>query len=218
MLDSNIFSNIPFFSSLQTPVLEALSDIAIIKNFASGDILFYEKDDENEIFYLLEGALKFYKVDRFENEIFLYQLRSNSMIFDISKFCNDNIITCYANCEFTTDSQVLIFNSKKFTKLMENNHDLMKLILRESFRMIQQFQCIISRNVVYDGTAKVAHMLANDLDNFNNLKKHEIAYILHIQPETLSRILTKLVRNEIIIIDKNNVKILNMAELQEIYE
>lgn len=54
--------------------------------------------------------------------------------------------------------------------MIENNTKFMKIILNESFRMIQQFQCIISRNVVYDGTAKVAHMLAHDLETFNTLK------------------------------------------------
>ena len=84
--------------------------------------------------------------------------------------------------------------------------------------MIQQLQCIISRDVVFDGTAKVAHMLVNDLKNFNAFKKHETAYMLHIQPETLSRILKKLTRNGIIEIEKNCVKILNLDELRDIYE
>ena len=98
------------------------------------------------------------------------------------------------------------------------NHALMTKILQESFAMIQQMQCIISRDVVFDGTAKVAHMLVNDLINFNKLKKHEIAYMLHIQPETLSRILNKLTRNGTIEIEKNSVVVLNEKELREIYE
>jgi CRP/FNR family transcriptional regulator len=42
--------------------------------------------------------------------------------------------------------------------------------------------------------------------------------MLHIQPETLSRILKKLIRNDIIEIDKNNVVILDLEALKEIYE
>jgi len=98
------------------------------------------------------------------------------------------------------------------------NHRLMTKILEESFKMIQQMQCIISRDVVFDGTAKVAHMLVNELETFNRLKKHEIAYMLHIQPETLSRILNKLTRNGTIEIEKNSVVVLNIQELKDIYE
>jgi len=208
----------PFFNCLDDEILDKLSKIATLKKYVSSDVLFYEKENRNEIFYLIEGAIKFYKVDRFDSEIFLYKIISNSMIFDISKLCEEHIVSCYANAEFLEDSKVLIFNNIKFRELMHANHDFMKIVLKESFKMIQQLQCIINRDVVFDGTAKVAHMLANDLRNFNELRKHEIAYMLHIQPETLSRILRKLTRNRIIDIDKNCVKILNIDELREIYE
>ncbi len=208
----------PFFNCLDDDILEQLSQIATMKKHVYSDVLFYEKDSQNEIFYLVEGAIKFYKVDRFDNEIFLYKIISNSIVFDIAKMCDEHVMSCYANAEFLEDSKVLVFNSIKFRELMKINQDFMRVVLKESFRMIQQLQCIISRDVVFDGTAKVAHMLVNDLRNFNTLKKHETAYMLHIQPETLSRILKKLTRNGIIEIEKNCVKILNLDELREIYE
>jgi CRP/FNR family transcriptional regulator len=218
LVEVKYLSNIPFFSSLEDDVLQELSKIVKVKNFVFSDILFYEKDSQNEIFFLVDGAIKFYKVDRFDNEIFLYKIISNSIVFDIAKMCDDHVMSCYANAEFLEDSSVLVFDSIKFRELMQTNHNFMSVVMRESFRMIQQLQCIISRDVVFDGTAKVAHMLVNDLRNFNTLKKHETAYMLHIQPETLSRILKKLTRNGIIEIEKNCVKILNLDELREIYE
>ncbi len=218
MVDVKFLRDIPFFNSLDDEAIEQLSKIATLKEYVGSDVLFYENDDKNDIFYLLEGAIKFYKVDRFDNEIFLYKIISNSIVFDIAKMCKEHIMTCYANAEFLEDSRVLVFNNEKFRELMQTNHDFTKIVLKESFRMIQQLQCIISRDVVFDGTAKVAHMLVNDLRNFNTLKKHETAYMLHIQPETLSRILKKLTRNGIIEIERNCVKILNLDELREIYE
>jgi len=218
LVDIDFLKEIPFFSSLELSTIEKLSQIITLKKFVAGDILFYEKDEQNEIYYLLDGTVKLYKVDRFDSEIFLYQLTANSMIFDIAKFCEERVITCYSNSEFLEDSKVLIFDSQKFKEIIKENQDFMKVILKESFKMIQQLQCIINRDVVFDGTAKVSHMIANDLDNFNKLKKHEIAYMLHIQPETLSRILKKLIRNETIDIEKNNVKILNIEQLKDIYE
>lgn len=218
MVDKKHIKNIPFFSSLSDNLLTELEKISKIKKFYSGDVLFYEKDQQNEIFYLIDGTIKFYKVDRFDSEIFLYQIISNTLIFDISKFCSEHIMSCYANAEFTSDSEVLVFDNIKFRELLYENQELMRVVMKESFKMIQQLQCIISRDVVFDGTAKVAHMLVEDLQNFNSLKKHEVAYMLHIQPETLSRILKKLARNGTIEIDKNCVKILNLDDLREIYE
>ncbi|MBL0686712.1 MAG: Crp/Fnr family transcriptional regulator [Sulfurospirillum sp.] len=218
MVEVRHLKSIPFFNCLKDDILEQLSQIATIRKYVNSDILFYEKDTQDVIFYLVSGAIKFYKVDRFDNEIFLYKITSDSIIFDIAKICDEHILSCYANAEFLEDSTILIFNGVKFRELMKINRDFMSVVLRESFKMIQQLQCIISRDIVFDATAKVAHMLIDNLNNFNSLKKHEIAYMLHIQPETLSRILKKLTRNKIISIEKNYIKISNIDKLKEICE
>jgi len=213
-----LVSSLPLFESLEETDIETIASFSSVKHHKRGDVLFYEKDTKDAIYYIINGSVKFYKVDRFDNEIFLYKLYSSSLIFNVSKLVDSFFISCYANAEFLEDSMVLSIQSEPFRKMIYSNHRLMTMILQESFKMIQQMQCIISRDVVFDGTAKVAHMLVNELETFNNLKKHEIAYMLHIQPETLSRILNKLTRNGTIEIDKNSVVILNVQELKDIYE
>lgn len=208
----------PFLGSLPASLIEEISSFCTIKNFAKDEILYYENDEVDTIYYILNGSIKFYKVDRFDNEIFLYKLSKNSLIFDLSKLCEEFILQCYANAEFLEESEILSINAKKFKELMGKSPELMRRVMKESFLMIQQMQCIISRDIVFDGTAKVAHMIDNDLDYFNKLKKHEVAYMLHIQPETLSRILKKLSRNNIIEIEHNKINVLNKKELKEIYE
>ncbi|MDD3343052.1 MAG: Crp/Fnr family transcriptional regulator [Sulfurospirillaceae bacterium] len=213
-----IVASLPLFDSLAPHDIDTITSFCTVKNYQEGDVLFYEKDNKDSIYYIIQGAVKFYKVDRFDNEIFLYKLYSHSLIYNVSKLTDKFFVSCYANAEFLEESQILIIQSVPFRQMIYNNHQLMGKILEESFSMIQQMQCIISRDVVFDGTAKVAHMLVNDLQTFNKLKKHEIAYMLHIQPETLSRILNKLTRNGTIEIEKNNIIILNIQELKDIYE
>lgn len=211
-------ASIPLFDSLTEEEKDAIASFCAVKTYKHGDVLFYEKDNKDAIYYIITGSIKFYKVDRFDNEIFLYKLYSNSLIFNVSKLIDSFFISCYANAEFLEDSRILSIQSAPFRDMIYDNQRLMQKILQESFSMIQQMQCIISRDVVFDGTAKVAHMLVNDLQTFNKLKKHEIAYMLHIQPETLSRILNKLTRNGTIEVEKNNIVILNIQELKDIYE
>lgn len=210
--------SIELFSDLQEDTLNFLCDHSKLQYYNNGEILYYEKEQRNEIFFIVNGALKFYKVDRFDNEIFLYKLSENALVFDISKMCEEHVMSCYANAEFMAESEVIVFESDKFREMIRQDPMLMRKVLRESFQSIQQLQCIISRDVVFDGTAKVAHMIINELETFNSLKKHEIAYMLHIQPETLSRILKKLTRNGIISIEKNNVVVLEEDELRDIFE
>jgi len=214
----SLIASLPLFEGLNKEDIDRISSFCSVRSHKEGDVLFYEKDTKDAVYYIVEGSVKFYKVDRFENEIFLYKLYSNSLIFNVSKLIDSFFISCYANAEFLEDSKILCIQSKPFREMIYANHALMTRILEESFKMVQQMQCIISRDVVFDGTAKVAHMLMHDLQTFNRIKKHEIAYMLHIQPETLSRILNKLTRNGTIAIEKNAVVILNEKELREIYE
>ena len=218
MSSREIVANLPLFESLEPNTIDKIVSFSSIKTYQEGDVLFYEKDDKDSIYYIIEGSIKFYKVDRFDNEIFLYKLYSHSLIYNVSKFTDKFFVSCYANAEFLEDSHILVIQSTPFRDMIYSNHQLMGKILEESFSMIQQMQCIISRDVVFDGTAKVAHMLVNELQTFNRLKKHEIAYMLHIQPETLSRILNKLMRNGTIEVEKNNIVILDIQELKDIYE
>ncbi|NOX15183.1 MAG: Crp/Fnr family transcriptional regulator [Epsilonproteobacteria bacterium] len=207
----------PLLKSLPQELIEEILSFCKIKRFVKDEVLFYENDEVKNIYYILQGSVKFYKVDRFDNEIFLYKLSKNSLIFDLSKLCEEYILQCFANAEFLEDSKILAIEAKKFKALMKTNQNLMRRIMKESFLMIQQMQCIISRDIVFDGTAKVAHMIDNDLKDFNSLKKHEIAYMLHMQPETLSRILKKLTRIGVIVMQNNQVFIQKPEELREIY-
>jgi len=214
----SLIASLPLFEGLDKEDIDRISSFCSVRSHKEGDVLFYEKDTKDSIYYIIEGSVKFYKVDRFDNEIFLYKLYSNSLIFNVSKMIDSFFISCYANAEFLEDSKILSIQSTPFREMIYSHHALTTRILEESFKMVQQMQCIISRDVVFDGTAKVAHMLVHDLHTFNRIKKHEIAYMLHIQPETLSRILNKLTRNGTIAIEKNAVVILNETELREIYE
>ena len=81
-----------------------------------------------------------------------------------------------------------------------------------------QLQCLVNRELVFDATAKVAFMLKQDLAMFNKLKRQEVSFMLHIQPETLSRVLKKLSREGIINIENGYVAIEDNEKLISIFK
>ena len=216
--DSAFLETILFFSGLEEEILQRLQECSYLKEYNEGEILYYEKEKSDNLYFVIKGGLKFYKVDRFDNEIFLYQLKENSFVFDVAKFCEEGRFVCYANAEFTKKSLVINLESRSFREILNSSNELMKRVLKEALLTISELQCIINRDIVFDGTAKVAHMLATDLEEFNRLKKHEIAYKLHIQPETLSRILRKLTRNGAVLVEKNIVIVKDIEALYEIFK
>lgn len=214
----SILASLEFFNHLGDEELHSLACNVRIFDFNPKEILFYEGDVKSRLYYLLSGEIKFYKVDRFDNEIFLYYLECNSMISDTTHIGNFIQRPCFANTEFTKKSQVLAFDDSYFFNLMSRDFAISSYFFKEVCRRIEQLEKVIKRDVVHDGTAKVAHMIVNDTKRFNSLKKHEIAYELHMQPETLSRILKKMVRNDLIFVDKGSMVIRKIEGLKEIYE
>jgi len=77
---------------------------------------------------------------------------------------------------------------------------------------------LVNREFIFDSVAKVAMMLSTDLDMFNKLKRYDVSLMLHIQPSTLSRVLSRLKHNGIINIERGKVIIVNAKGLSKIYE
>ncbi len=213
----SILSNLEFFAHLNESEIDFLVKSCEIIEYDENEVLFYERDEKDKMYYLIEGEIKIYKVDRFDNEIFLYYLNVHDLVTDFIDM-EAKLKACYANAVFTKKSRVICIDFEIFIKLLQQNVKFYQNFIKECKRRLDRLERVITRDVVYDGTAKVAYELTNNLDKFNSLKKHEIAYELHMQPETLSRILAKMVRNGLIKIVKNRVKILDIDELRGIYE
>ncbi len=216
MLIEETIKKIDFFSNLTEEQVDLISSISTISTYPKDSILYYESDSQKNLLFLIEGLIKIYKVDKFNNEIFLYHIYKNSMISELTSL-EENDIYCFSNAEFIEDSMVLSINFEKFQEhfLSKNilTSELIKILLKKTHRL----QCIINRELVFDATAKVAFMLNQDLDMFNKLKRQEVAFMLHIQPETLSRVLKRLTRNGIITTEQGQVKITNEKALVSIF-
>jgi len=139
----------------------------------------------------------------------------DTLISEISSLDDD--ITCLSTVEFLKDSVVLEVDFAVFKEYFVLTNILTNQLLAEVLRKNKQLYCIIDREVVFDAMAKVAYSLYDDLTMFNKLKRQEVASMLHIQPATLSRILKKLVRQEIIEIETTQIEILQKDQLKIIF-
>lgn len=210
-------NNISFFNTLTNQQKEEIASISVVNKYQKNTILYYESDTNKNILFLLSGLLKIFKVDKFDNEIFLYHIHKNSMISELSSI-KQNDIYCFSNAEFVEDSEILSMNFEKFNELFLSKNILTIELMEVLLDKTHQLQCIVNRELVFDATAKVAFMLSNDLEMFNKLKRQEVSFMLHIQPETLSRVLKKLTRNETIEIDNSKVKIKNQKALEYVFK
>ncbi|MDD3054682.1 MAG: Crp/Fnr family transcriptional regulator [Aliarcobacter sp.] len=216
MTVQKIIRKISFFNNLSDEQINIIASISTVSKQPNKSILYYESDINKNLLFLVEGLIKIYKVDKFNNEIFLYHIYKNSMISELTS-TNNKEIYCFSNAEFIEDSIVLSINFEKFQEYFLSKNILTMELLEVLLNKTHQLQCIVNRELVFDATAKVAFMLSQDLEMFNRLKRQEVSFMLHIQPETLSRVLKRLSRNEIIQVDFGTVKITNNEALVSIF-
>jgi len=205
-----------FFKILSEDELDVLYGISKLNSYPRGYTLYYEEEIKDKIYFLVEGVAKTYKVDRQDNEIFLNYIYDNTLISEVSSLDNNEIV-CLANTEFIKDSIVLEVNFLAFKEYFLQTNILTIQFLNEILRKNKQLYCIIDREVVFDAMAKVAYSLYDDLEMFNKLKRQEVASMLHIQPATLSRVLKKLLRQNIIEAETTKISILQREELKKIF-
>ena len=214
---SQSIRSLDFFENLNDEQIDVLSNFSFISKYEKDSILFYETDLKTNLLFLVRGLIKIYKYDKFDNEIFLYHIYSNSLISELSNI-NTNEIYCFSNASFIEDSVVLSIDFLKLQEHFLNNNLLVKELMSSLLKKTNQLQSLVNRELVFDATAKVAYMLVSDLKMFNNLKRQDVSFMLHIQPETLSRVLKKLSRDNIIEIENQQVIIKDEIALNSIFK
>ena len=213
----NILKRQDFFNSLNEEQIEQLALITSSHNYEKEYILYYEQEISPYLYFLVKGLAKAYKIDKHDNETFLYYMYEHSMLSEISDV-HANALDSFSNVAFVEESQVLQINYKKFKELFLDKNILCREFTNAIIEHSLQMQSLINREFIFDAVSKVSMMLHEDLEMFNKLKRHEISLMLHIQPATLSRVLNRLKRNNIIDIIHGQVAILNDRELEEIYK
>ena len=214
---SQSIRSLDFFENLSDEQIDVLSNFSFISKYEKDSILFYETDLKTNLLFLVNGLIKIYKYDKFDNEIFLYHIYSNSLISELSNI-NTNEIYCFSNASFIEDSVVLSIDFLKLQEHFLNNNLLVKELMSSLLKKTNQLQSLVNRELVFDATAKVAYMLVSDLKMFNNLKRQDVSFMLHIQPETLSRVLKKLSRDNIIEVENQQVIIKDEIALNSIFK
>ncbi|MCT7522714.1 Crp/Fnr family transcriptional regulator [Aliarcobacter cryaerophilus] len=214
---SQSIRSLDFFENLSDEQIDVLSNFSFISKYEKDSILFYETDLKTNLLFLVSGLIKIYKYDKFDNEIFLYHIYSNSLISELSNI-NTNEIFCFSNASFIEDSVVLSIDFLKLQEHFLNNNLLVKELMSSLLKKTNQLQSLVNRELVFDATAKVAYMLVSDLKMFNNLKRQDVSFMLHIQPETLSRVLKKLSRDNIIEVENQQVIIKDEIALNSIFK
>jgi len=200
------------FASLDDELLEKLVEITTIKRIKKDNILFYEGDTPQYIYALLSGELKLYKMGIKDNEIVLHYFTNPCLVAEMTAFEKINFPA--SAMVIKDETTIALIQIDKFFKLVNENSSFSFGFIKSLTKKIKNLELTINRNLIFDATLKVCSLVEDDPLAFQKFKNIEIAQILNMAPETVSRVLKKLKKIGVLdeknsLIDKNKLTILD---------
>jgi len=207
--------DIQLFSKLSDAHISEIKDNSVIRSYARESIVFYEGDRGEYLYLVIEGTIKLYKTSPKGTQIQINRFEAPAVVGEYACF---ERMPFPATCEFVTDGKIAMVPYELIYKNL-GDQDFSLEIIKSLTSKIMVLSSLIHKETIFSSEAKVAKMLLENSEIFSKLKYNEIASILNLTPETLSRIFKKMKKESIIEVDKNHhVLVRNPEALEMVIE
>lgn len=194
--------NTVLFQNIDEDTIKKIESFTTEHKVSKDNIVFYEGDEPKYLYLLVKGVIKLYKTSSSHKEIVLKYFHENELIGEVANFEG---IPYPATAKAYSDVEFLKVDFEKLKEVIFLNPNLAFNIQTSLIKKIKNLENIISTNLVLDSKERVAKYIYNHCDDFFETKNIEIAEILGVSPETLSRILKFFKDNGIINIKKKYI-------------
>jgi CRP/FNR family transcriptional regulator len=206
--------DIPMFSNLDKKFHKELKENIYIKKYAKNSIVFYEGDESDYFYILLEGSIRLYKTTPKGSQVQIKRMTAPNTIGEYACFEKEPFP---ATCEFISDGKMGLLHFEKVYKYLDDQEFSLGLI-KSLTGKVMLLSALVHKETVLSSEAKVADLMIDKIAIFNKLRNNEIAGILNLTPETFSRIITKFKKESIVKVENGELKILNLDALFMIVE
>ena len=205
---------IPMFSNLDKKFHKELKDSIHVKKFTKNSIVFYEGDESDYLYILLEGTIQLFKTSPKGTQVQIKRMKAPNTIGEYACFEKEPFP---ATCEFISDGVMGLLHFDKVYKYLDNKEFSLGLI-KSLTSKVKVLSSLVHKETILSSEAKVADLMLEKMSTFKRLRNKEIAGILNLTPETLSRIITKFKKESIIHVVDGELKVLNEEVLYMILE
>ncbi|MRJ06658.1 MAG: Crp/Fnr family transcriptional regulator [Epsilonproteobacteria bacterium] len=202
------------FHGLDKEVKEGLRSAVKVKEFKKGSILFLEGDEPRYLHLLLEGEAQVFKSTPRGREIVIHTFSAPSLIGELANLKN---IPFPASCKMISDGKVGFLEFQKVQKYLKKE-GLCFHLMESLLRKMQFLDNLIHNSLLLDTETRIAKLIYENPELFEKLKQHQIASILNIKPETLSRKLLKFKELGIIGHTDGKLRVLNISKIPEYFQ
>ncbi len=217
---SEHLADIPIFNGLTQAQYDELAAIIADKTYKRGQIIFSEGDPGTGLYVVVEGRIKIYKLSMEGKEQILHLWGPGEPFGEVALFTGQNF-PAYA--EPMEKTRVFYIPRQAFADLIEKNPSLALNMLATLSMRLHRFANLIEDLSLKEVSGRLAsHFInlsrqQNDAETITlDLAKGQLASLLGTIPETLSRTLTRMVRQGLINTDGPKIEIINRDELEKL--
>jgi CRP/FNR family transcriptional regulator, dissimilatory nitrate respiration regulator len=220
--DATRIAGIPLFEGLPEDQLRDLASIATAKSFSRGETIFSEGEPGNGFYVTETGRVKIFKLSPEGKEQILHLFGPGEPFGEVPVFEGRNFP---AHAVALESSRMVFFPRSAFIALIKRNPSLALNMLAVLSRRLRRFTALVDDLSLKEVPGRLAaHLLflsrsreGSDVLELE-ISKTLLAAMLGTIPETLSRILTKMVKQELIESDGPRIRILDRGALSELAE
>ncbi len=219
---SKIIAAVPLFSGLPDEQINELAAIAKVKNLDRGEAIFTEGDVADGFYVVISGKVKIYKMSLEGKEKILHIFGPPEPFGEVPVFTGKQFP---AHAQAISNSRLLFFPREAFIKLVSENPSLaLNMLAVLSFRL-RQFAAQIEHLALKEVPARLASYLALLSEEQSNrrtvtlsISKGQLASLLGTIPETLSRILSKMVQHNLITVNGRSIQLDDLEGIHALSE
>lgn len=210
-------SLVPIFSLLSDEELKHVASITTHKTYSKGEKIYLAGDVIESLFIVNDGKVKINKYSESGKEQVLMILKSGDFMGEFNLFSKAPL---EENAFALTDVTICIIQRQHLQELLKKYPSITFKIIEELSSRLNYSQKLL-KNISVDSVEKrVADILISLVDHNNVVKlemtKKDLASMIGMSAESLSRQLAKLEKQRIIKQSKNKIYILNLDYLLDI--
>ena len=214
--------SICIFGNLPAEQLQTVNSVKTTQSYKRGEIVFYEGNPAHSFFCIFDGRIKLYKFSS-DRKRQVVRLVEPGDIMGFRAIISEEPYTVTA--ETVTKATVCILPKEVLFNLMESSPDFSKRIIAKLAIDLRQSEEKILSFALDAVKKRCASFLIKLIDPDNEVKKGElidtvplmrieIAQIIGISPETLSRTLKTFADEKLIEISRKEIRISDLKRLQ----
>lgn len=213
---------IPLFKGLTDEQYDDLAMIVNDQEIKRGQVIFLEGDKGVGFYVIISGLVKIYKLSLDGKEQILHILGPGEPFAEAAVFAGS---TYPAHAITIEKSSILFFPRDAFIDLINKNPSLAMNMMATLSRRLKKFAHMIEELSLKEVPGRLAaHLLVlsgqqdNSMELRLKISKSHLAGLLGTIPETLSRILSKMVKQGLIKSSGAIIKIIDQDGLKELAE